>query len=71
MNVCEAVELGIVRHRGKETIERDADGNEKSCCRGYVLADSGELLDVCDVCPYHVVNVIPEKAGEFIRFSDW
>ena len=51
---CEAKRQGIVRVRGKSSIEWHKDGKPQYYCYGYMDSFTDELLTQCAECAKHV-----------------
>lgn len=52
--VCKAAKQGIVKQRGKPSIEWHKDGIPQYYCYGYIDMMTDELLEVCRNCIDHV-----------------
>lgn len=51
---CQAVKNGIVKAKGKPSIEFYKDGKPQYFCEGYIDAMTDEVLEVCRNCKKHV-----------------
>lgn len=51
---CEAKKQGIVKRRGKPSVEWHKDGVPQYYCYGYIDKMTDELLKVCRNCIDHV-----------------
>ena len=51
---CQAVKNGIVKVKGKPSIEFYKDGKPQYFCMGYIDAMTDEVLEVCKKCKKHV-----------------
>ena len=47
---CEAKKKGVVKRRGKPTIEFHKDGKPQYYCYGYIDYSTDEPLDECKQC---------------------
>lgn len=62
--VCRARKQGIVRERGKASIEFYKDGKPQYYCYGYGDPMTDELLEVCKNCIDHVDSAEAERDYE-------
>lgn len=54
--ICAAKKKGIVKRRGKPTIEFYADGKPQYYCYGYIYGDTEEPMEDCKRCRDFVDN---------------
>ncbi len=53
--VCQAAKQGIVKQRGRPSIEFHKDGKPQYYCYGYIDAMTDEMLEVCKNCKDNVI----------------
>lgn len=54
MAKCKAKALGLVKYRGKPSIEWHKNGKPQYYCYGYIDMGTESLLPVCRACKDHV-----------------
>ncbi len=54
--ICQAKKKGIVKRRGKPTIEFHKDGKPQYYCYGYVDYSTDEPIEICKQCKDFVDN---------------
>ena len=53
--VCQAAKQGIVKQRGRPSIEFYKDEEPQYYCYGYINAMTDEILEVCKNCKDNVI----------------